>query len=247
METSKFLPPSPPAATTHHWPQWLEAVHQELILPRRKTIEAHPFILNMQDGKTKPEEANGYFSGLMWHLLDFGKHVSFLKDKRPSRIDQLLEGRSEDVDGDTDILARIVAQFHGPVEQIKTSPWTYRPHEVWIAHDALLRSAIYSSDFEWQVGTAALNVGIESLVPFMVEPLFKACVSRYGVTAHTARWLESRSGEDEKQHGENGYLILSQYVADDDLVLQQKCRFFIDALSHSMAFHLLRSGMPGKK
>ena len=228
-------------------PRWLQVCHEQVIVPRRRAIEHHPFIQAMQNGSAEHQDAERYFSGLMWHLLDFGKHVSHLFSKRPVEASRFLQGRSEDVDGDTGILARIVTAFGGPAERIQAQPWSYRPHSVWIHHDSLLRSVIYSTDLPWQVGAAGLNVGIEALVPHMIEPLFEASVKRYGVTSHDAKWLESRSGEEEKQHGENGYILLKHYVDENDLKLQEQCVFFIEALSRSMAYGLLSSGMPGSR
>jgi hypothetical protein len=178
----------------------------------------------------------------MWHLLDFGKHVEHLMKKRPAEVSRLLEGRSEDKDGDTGILKRIVDALHGPSEAIEKQPWSYHPHPVWITHDALLRAAIYSYDLPWQVGAAGLNVGIEALVPTMIEPLFHAATHSYKLSHSQAEWLESRSGEAERQHGENGFILLAEYVGQNDKQLQQQCRFYIDALSYSMAYRLLESG-----
>ncbi|MBX9769146.1 MAG: hypothetical protein K2X47_17860, partial [Bdellovibrionales bacterium] len=219
-------------------PAWLSEIHRELILPRRTALQNHTFMAQMKTGTAREEDASRFFSGLMWHLLDFGKHVSHLNQKRPLEIERLLEGRSEDTDGDTEILARIVKHFGGPAEQIAKSPSSYLPHHAWIHHDALLRAAIYSTDLPWQIGIAALNVGIESLVPDMIEPLFLASIQKYAVTSNEAAWLESRSGEAERQHGENGFLILSRFVPLSDTELQIRCRFWIDALSNSMAFGL---------
>lgn len=224
-------------------PTWLEAIHQELILPRRRAIAEHPFMVAMLDGTAERQSAGAFFAGLMWHLQDFGKHVGHLMVKRPANLSTLLEGRSEDKDGDTEILGRIVTAFGYDTALIEKTPWRFVPHRVWIHHDALLRSTIYSTDFPWQVGTAALNVGIESLVPFMIEPLFQASVQQYGVSQSQAAWLESRSGEMERQHGENGYILLTHCVDPEDLPLQEQCRFFIEALSHSMAYGLLESGL----
>lgn len=223
-------------------PLWLKSVHETLLLPRRKAIESHPFTAAMEAGSAEPRDAEKYFSGLMWHLLDFGKHVGHLMAKRPPEVARFLEGRSEDTDGDTEILAQVVRAFGGPLEVLRESPWEYRPDPVWSRHDALLRSAIYSTDLPWQVGTAALNVGIESLVPTMIEPLFRASVRNYGVSSADARWLESRSGEEEKQHGENGYAVLAEFVPLQDRLLQSQCIFYIDQLSASMAYGLLESG-----
>ncbi len=223
-------------------PSWLEEIYRETILPRRNQIQNHPFMNAMKSGTATDSQAERYFSGLFWHLLDFGKHVEHLMKKRPPEVGDLLQGRAEDKDGDTDILGRIVDRFGGPRELIGKSPWVYRPHANWIQHDALLRSAIYSTDLPWQVGTAALNVGIESLVPWMIGPLFAACRERYGLDSNQAEWLESRSGEAEIQHGENGFIILKHFVSESDLSLQQQCRFYVDALSESMAERLLATG-----
>jgi pyrroloquinoline quinone (PQQ) biosynthesis protein C len=226
---------------------WLDSIDRKILSPRKRAIENHPFTIAMKNGVSEPRHAERYFSGLMWHLLDFGKHVGHLMEKRDPAVATFLAGRSEDADGDTEILGRIVDAFGGPGEQIRNRPWSYRPHPVWIRHDALLRSAIYSRDLPWQVGTAALNVGIESLVPTMIEPLFQACIEKYGVTKRDAQWLESRSGEEERQHGENGYLVLDRFVDKNDTKLQDQCTFFIDALSGSMAYGLLESGLRGSE
>jgi pyrroloquinoline quinone (PQQ) biosynthesis protein C len=224
-------------------PPWLLETHKNILVPRRNYIQNHPFIQSMKAGSAEPASAQKYFSGLMWHLLDFGKHVGHLMQKRDPAVDDFLAGRSEDKDGDTDILSRIVSAFGGPSKQIQDSPWTFKPDPIWIQHDALLRAAIYSTDLPWQVGTAALNVGIESLVPYMIEPLFRASVEKYGVSTEEARWLESRSGEEERQHGENGYWVLARFVDPKNEKLIQMCNFYIDALSYSMAYRLLETGL----
>ena len=228
-------------------PTWLTACRDEIIVPRRKVIEGHPFTQAMLAGQVEKHDAEPFFSGLMWHLLDFGKHVGHLMNKRPSEVGRFLEGRSEDKDGDTTILKRIVEALGGPAELIEKQPWAYQPHPVWITHDALLRAAVYSSDLSWQVGAAALNVGIEALVPTMIEPLFHAATKNYRLSNSQTEWLESRSGEAERQHGENGFILLSHFVAPSDRELQQKCRFYIDALSYSMAYRLLESGLVPKR
>lgn len=228
----------------HDLSPWLRRVHDTLILPRRAEMAQHSFMRAMIAGESEAADAGRFFSGLMWHLLDFGKHAAHLFAKRPPEVAKLIEGRSEDEDGDTAILGRIVEVFGGNPAAIASDPWSFVPHPVWIHHDALLRAAIYSEDLEWQVGTAALNVGIEALVPYMVQPLFDASVAKYGVTRDQAAWLASRAGEEEIQHGENGFLILDHYVNEADTTLQKKCVFFIDALSRSMAYGLLSSGSP---
>lgn len=223
---------------------WIRTIHQEVIQPKIRIIQNHPFVRAMEAGACEKKHAEHYFSGLMWHLLQFGKHVQFHMKKRPTAVATFLGNRSEDEDGDTEILGRIVAAFGGNPDAIAKFPDQQKVDPIWIQHDALLRAAIYSEDLPWQVGTAALNVGIESLVPTMIEPLFRASVKHYGVTTQQARWLESRSGDEEKQHGENGFLILDQFVDQHDLELQQKCRFWIEALSDSMAYRLLKTGLP---
>jgi len=223
---------------------WLEDLRSSVIQPRAAAITAHPFVKSMQEGRAERQHAQGYFSGLMWHLLDFSKHVEHLMRKRPQEVSSLLQGRHEDEDGDTDILGRIVEAFGGPRKLIEENPWLYRPDPVWIKHDALLRAAIYSTDLPWQVGTAALNIGIETLVPTMVEPLYHAAVEKYGVSRHQAQWLDSRAGEIEKQHGENGYILLNACVPLEDKKLQAQCALWAQSLADSMATGLLTSGMP---
>lgn len=222
---------------------WILKCQNEIIEPRKRVIENHPLTVGMLNGSVEKAHAEKFFSGLMWHLQDFGKHVSHLMNKRPPEASTLLANRSEDTDGDTGVLKRIVNILGGNTEIIERSPYLHNPHPVWITHDALLRSAIYSTDFPWQAGAAALNSGIECLVPTMIEPLFIATTKRYGLTKEDAAWLDSRSGEAERQHGENGWILLNHFVKPDDFALQALCRFQIDALSYSMAYRLLESGI----
>ncbi len=223
---------------------WLDQIQEQILKPRAEEIRNHPFVLSVLSGQARREDAVHYFAGLMWHLIDFDKHVAHLHKKRPASIDDFLKERSEDKDGNTDILGRIVKEFGGPFETLVQSPWAYRPHPVWVNHDALLRSAIYSTDLSWEVGVAALNVGIESLVPTMIEPLFEGCTKNYGLSRWSAQWLESRSQEEERQHGENGFLILERYLDPDNQKVLKTCECYIDALSRSMATQLLKSGLP---
>lgn len=224
-----------------NWAPWLRETHHEIILPARQRMLSHAGLQAVQAGKASRNHILSYFSGLLWHLKDFDKHVSHLMKKRPPEISRLLEGRSEDQDGSLDSLVKPVDFFGGDSQLILKSPWSYEPHEVWVHHDALLRSCIYSTDFEWQVGTAALNIGIEALVPYMVGSLLEASHKKYQFGGENAEWLESRSGEEEIQHGENGYLLLNHYIDESDHALIEKCRFFIRALSHSMSDRLFMS------
>lgn len=119
---------------------WLNQLHRTILLPRRR---------GMEKGSAEPKDAERFFSGLMWHLIDFGKHVSFHMAKRPPEVSQFLSGKSEDTVRDTDI---------------------------------------------------------------------------------------------QKQHGENGYLVLSEFVGQNDLEMHERCAFYIDTLSRSMSEGLLASG-----
>lgn len=55
--------------------------------------------------------------------------------------------------------------------------------------------------------------------------------------------VKMQNGSAEKQHGENGYLLLKEFVSLHDTLLQQQCVFYIDQLSASMAYGLLESGL----
>jgi hypothetical protein len=127
---------------------WLRSAYTDIILPKRKIIENHPLVKSMQAGASEKQDARVYFEGLLWHLLDFGKHVSYLMAKRPPEVLTFLGDRAEDEDGDTQILGRIINAFGGNFEKIAKSPWNQRVNPIWIHHDALLRSAIYSEDYK---------------------------------------------------------------------------------------------------
>lgn len=224
-----------------NWAGWVRRLHDEIIEPARNRMLRHQGLQGVVEGRAQKSAILQYFSGLLWHLRDFDKHVAFLMKKRPQEVDALMVGRSEDQDGSLDSLVRPVEFFGGNASMILETPWAFKPHPVWIHHDAMLRSCIYSQDFEWQVGAAALNVGIESFVPDMVGALMQACHQSYGFGGKNAEWLESRSGEEERQHGENGYIILNKFVEEGDVELISKCKFFIRALSDSMSRRLFSS------
>ena len=70
-----------------------------------------------------------------------------------------------------------------------------------------------------------------------------ASMKQYEITREQAVLLKSGSGDEEKQHRENGYLILKKFVHPHCALLQQQFVFYIGQLSASRACGLLESGL----
>lgn len=77
----------------------------------------------------------------------------------------------------------------------------------------------------------------------MLEPLLRAAVLHDGLNHHQAEWLASRSGEEERQHGDNGFILLRRSVDPTDAQLVEHCRFFVEILSDMISGTLPDTGL----
>ena len=103
-------------------PDWLKLAYFEIIQPKREIIQNHEFVQKMKLGEARKEDAKHYFAGLMWHLLDFGKHVSHLIQKRPDEVDHFLKDKIQKAHNCTDFRGFCDAKIgvvNSPMKQSK--------------------------------------------------------------------------------------------------------------------------------
>lgn len=142
----------------------------------------------------------------------------------------------------SDSFRALITALGGDFDGFLISLESYVPPSEWFLHNAQLRAAIYSKDFPWQIGVAAMNAGTEGVVPWYCGPLATALETGYGIKGIATEWLRVRGTEEAKRHGDNGFKILSKFVSEDDLNMIAECSLYIDHLSLSMSQKLLDCG-----
>lgn len=176
-----------------------------------------------------------------------------LADRRPSAVGAFIASIGGRVnDGHSSDLARratdesfsaLIKALGGDFKGFKSSLDTFTPPYEWFLHNAQLRAAIYSPDFSWEVGTAAMSAGTEGTVPWYCGPLAEALEIGYDISGIATEWLRVRGGDEAKQHGDNGFKVLSQFVSEDDVKTIGECHLYVDRLSLSMSQTLLDCGV----
>ena len=176
-----------------------------------------------------------------------------LADRRPTSVGVFtasIGGRVND--GHSSEFARNAteASFSALIEALggdfmwfKTNLDMFSPPYEWFLHNAQLRAAIYSPDFSWEVGTAAMNTGTEGTVPWYCGPLARALETGYGINGIATEWLRVRGGQEAKEHADNGFKVLSHFVDEGDTKTIGECNLFVDRLSLSMSQTLLDCGL----
>ena len=176
-----------------------------------------------------------------------------LADRRPPSVavfiasigGRLNDGHSSDLarNATEASFSALIEALGGDFMWFKTNLDTFSPPYEWFLHNAQLRAAIYSPDFSWEVGIAAMNTGTEGTVPWYCGPLAEALEMGYGIHGIATEWLRVRGGHEAKEHGDNGFKVLSQFVNEDDIKTIGECNLFVDRLSLSMSQTLLDCGL----
>ncbi len=229
---------------------WVQSLYRDTILQRRRDAAAHPFTQAVRAGEVDPRALAAFFGGMYWHVTRAGHLFGGFFARRPAAVETFLEGRSEDGHSPEDetrlqktSLGALIDALGGDSETFAQEIVDYAPPQEWFWHEAQLRSAIFSSDFPWQVGAAAINAGTEGVVPWMCGPLADALAAGYGINGLALEWLHQRITPEEIEHGDNGFLILSHFVDETDAEQVSACRLYADKLSLSMSKHLLDCGL----
>lgn len=176
-----------------------------------------------------------------------------LASQRPSAVGQYIlsiKGRVSDGHSSAEALRAtedsfeaLIAALGGDFQAFKGSLDTFSPPYEWFLHNAQLRAAIYSADFSWEVGTAAMSAGTEGVVPWYCGPLASALETGYGIQGIATNWLRVRGGEEAKRHADNGFKVLSQFISEQDSKLAAECALYVDRLAVSMSKTLLDCGL----
>ena len=234
----------------HSLAPWVQDLYHDVILPRRRAAATHPFTQAIQAGQVEKSALVAYFSGMYWHVTRAGHLFGGFFARRPADVGTFLEGRAEDghsPEEETRLqqtsLGALIDALGGDSAALQAGLTDFSPPQEWFLHETQLRSAIFSGDFPWQVGAAAINAGTEGVVPWMCGPLADALEQGYGVDGLALEWLHQRITPEEIQHGDNGFLILSHFVDEADADQVALCRFYADKLSLSMSKGLLDAGL----
>lgn len=229
---------------------WVRALYADVILPRRQAAAGHPFTQAVRAGEVDRAALVAYFQGMYWHVTRAGHLFGGFFARRPADVETFLAGRAEDGHSPEDetrlqktSLGALIDALGGDAARFDARLTDYTPPQEWFLHETQLRSAIFSGDFPWQVGAAAINAGTEGIVPWMCGPLADALAEGYGVDGLALEWLRQRITPEEIEHGDNGFLILSHFVDGSDPDQVAHCRLYADKLSLSMSRGLLDGGL----
>jgi len=229
---------------------WVQTLYRDIILARRRNAATHPFTQAVRAGEIDRRALAAFFGGMYWHVTRAGHLFGGFFARRPADVETFLEGRSEDghsPEEETRLqktsLGALIDALGGDSAKLAQGIVDYLPPQEWFWHEAQLRSAIFSGDFPWQVGAAAINAGTEGVVPWMCGPLADALAEGYGMDGLSLEWLRQRITPEEIEHGDNGFLILSHFVDAADAEQVSMCRLYADKLSLSMSKHLLDCGL----
>jgi hypothetical protein len=61
-----------------------------------------------------------------------------------------------------------------------------------------------------------MNAGTEGIVPYYCGPLADALEKGYNISGVALEWLKQRGTDAAKQHGDNGFRVLSHFVDNKD-------------------------------
>lgn len=212
---------------------WLIGLRTDVVEPIRDRALAHPFLQEVSTGSFPVHKLRRFFADLCWVIITTPGVVAALAARTPHyehdiKTKMLENARSEW--NHSRALSRTVNALGGPGDLIYQGPdhaWQALPY-AWHLRNWQVN---YAYNEPWLDGIAAFAVGIESLVPTIIHPLWKACERHYGLTGEAANWLMWHGGEVEMQHGNDGLFILESRVPAGDRELQ---RHLSDVVSKTM-------------
>ncbi|HLH21599.1 MAG TPA: iron-containing redox enzyme family protein [Chloroflexota bacterium] len=211
--------------------EWVRRIRDEIILPRRAQAAQRPLTQAIRHGTANRQQIlAGLLIPTLWRITRFPELIAALASRCPTfdweRKTSLLQNAYEETEHPF-LLARAVRALGGdPDPVLRGDPEAYRPstemqaRRDWITYHAYHRP--------WIEGIAAVQVAIEAIVPYALKPVWHGLREHYGLSDHDLAWFQVHAGEIEMRHGNEGILILEQYVADDDVALQQRLRYIVD-------------------
>lgn len=220
--------------------EWLQQLRTEVIDPIRREVAAHPFLIGAVSGELPIAIVRHYLTGLLWNITAFPECVAALASRTP-RYDHatkrlLLENAAAEMDHPF-ALADTVRYLGGDPDPILHGPeHAYLPPHAWFDHHGLLE--LYAYKKPWIEGVAAINVGIEAVVPSQIGPLGLALHTKYGVPKEHMAWFHWHGGEVEQEHGNDGLRILERHVAPDDKETQALCGYAVRRIGSMLGHEL---------
>ena len=220
--------------------EWLRRLRADVIDPIRRDVGAHPFLVGAVAGTLPIEAIRAYLTGLLWNIAGFPECVAALASRTPRHDHEtkrlLLQNAAAEVEHPF-ALADTVRYLGGDADgPLNGTTGGYRPPKAWFDHHSLLE--LYAYQKPWIEGVAAINVGIEAIVPSQIGPLGRALHERYSVPRERMQWFHWHGGEVEQEHGNDGLRLLERYVAEDDNETQALCAYAVERIGSMLAHEL---------
>jgi pyrroloquinoline quinone (PQQ) biosynthesis protein C len=210
---------------------WVRRIRDELILPRRAQAARRPPIPAIRAGTaTRQEVVDGFLLPSLWRILRFPELVAVLGARGPTydweMKAKLLQNAYEECEHPF-LLGRAIRALGGdPDPIVRGAPGAFAPtSEMLWRRDWFV---YYAYHRPWIEGIAALQVAIEAIAPYTLRPVWDGLREHYGLDEHDLAWFAIHAGEVEMRHGNEGILLLEQYVDDDDLETQERLYYVID-------------------
>jgi pyrroloquinoline quinone (PQQ) biosynthesis protein C len=210
---------------------WVRRIRDELLLPRRALAAQRPPIPAIRAGTaTPPEVVDGFLLPSLWRILRFPELVAVLGARGPEYDWEMKRGLLRNAYEECEhpfLLGRAIRALGGDPEPtlhgtaggfVPTAEMLWRRE--WFVYYAYHRP--------WIEGIAALQVAIEAIAPFALQPVWDGLREHYGLSADDLAWFAIHAGEVEMRHGNEGILLLERYVADDDVETQARLYYVID-------------------
>src|SRR5579875_43494 len=211
--------------------EWVRRIRDEIILPRRERAANLPITRAIREGRATPAEiVERALLPTLWRICRFPELIAALAARCPTydweRKASLLHNAYEEAEHPF-LLARCIRALGGdPYPVLRGDPAAYRPSTEQLARRDWITYIVYHRP--WIEGVAAVQVAVEAIVPYAHKPQWDGLREHYGLSDDDLAWFAIHAGEVEMRHGNEGILILEQYVADDDTALQERLRYIID-------------------
>ncbi|MBI3090410.1 MAG: iron-containing redox enzyme family protein [Candidatus Tectomicrobia bacterium] len=209
---------------------WINEARDTLVTPYRKKMAEHPYLREAIAGTLPREKLLCLAENTLWLITSFPEVIATFASRCP-RYDhglkkQLLANAWSEHEHPM-FLARAVKALGGdPAPILKGPDWgPFQPKRVVICMRYWMHYAAHQ--LSWPEALAAVPVGIESFVPYQMNPIWKSLTTNYGLSADDTEWFAIHGGEVEMEHGNEGIRRLEKYVHPRDLEMQQACRHAI--------------------
>lgn len=211
--------------------EWVRRIRDEIILPRRELAAQMPLTQAIRHGTATPQQiVDGVLIPTLWRITRFPELIAALASRCPQydweRKESLLHNAFEEIEHPR-LLARAIRALGGDPEPVlRGDKDAYRPSIETLARRDWVNYHVFYRP--WIEAVAAVQVAVEAIVPYAHKPMWDGLKEHYGLSDDDLAWFAIHAGEVEMRHGNEGILILEQYVADDDVELQERIRYIID-------------------